>query len=100
MVGEDILEHHRRRGRSAGAVRVDHGNALDRGEPEFSVVRCPGYRLRAAVALAAHHAVGFSVPNARHLRHEAFGEIIELLTGDAEDAFVAAHPEVAAAVFE
>ena len=72
-IGEDVLNDHRWCGRGARAIRVDHGHALDRGEPELAVVCLPRDRLRAAIALAALHAVDSSVRDARHLRQKSLG---------------------------
>src|SRR5438445_6338437 len=99
-IREDVLNDHRWRGRGARAIRVDHGHALGRGEPELPVVRLPRHRLSAAIALAALHAIGSSVRDARDFRQKSLGKIIELLTRCAEDSFVAAHPEIAVAVFQ
>src|ERR1700730_12569797 len=99
-IRENVLDEHWWCGRGARAIRVDHGDALDRGEPELPVVRFPRDRLRAAIALAALHAVGSSVRHARHPRLKSLGKVIELLTRYAEDSFVAAHPEIAVGVFE
>src|SRR5438105_8270263 len=99
-IRENVLDDDRGCGRGPRAIRVDHGHALDRGEPELPVVRLPRHRLRTAIALAALHAIGSSVPDARDFRQKSLGKIIELLTGNAEDSFVATHPEIAVAIFQ
>src|SRR5438067_9625749 len=99
-VRKNVLDHHRWCGRGARAIRIDHRYAFGRCEPQLAVVSLPRDRLRSAVALAARHAVGASVRDARYFRRETFREIIELLTRYAEDSFVAAHPEIAVGVFE
>src|SRR5207245_80887 len=79
-IREDVLDDHRRCGCRARAIRVDHGHALDCGEPELPVIRLPRDRLRAAIALAALHAIGSSVYDARDFRQKSLGKVIELLT--------------------
>src|SRR5438132_4246955 len=79
-IREDVLDDHRWCGRGPRAIGVDHGHALDRGEPELPVVRLPRHGLSAAIAFAALHAVGSSVRDARHFRQKPLGKIIELLT--------------------
>src|SRR5262249_6537609 len=99
-IGEDALDDDRRCGRGKRAVRLDHGHALGSREPELPGAGLPGNRLRAAVALAAGHTIASTVRDAGDFRSKTFGKIIELLTRYAEDSFVAAHPEVAGAVFQ
>src|SRR5207253_2808782 len=60
----------------------------------------PPSRLTAAVALACLHAVSDAVRDASDGANLSRGQIIQLFQAGAIDAAVAAHPEVAAVVFE
>src|SRR5688572_10329604 len=100
-VDQDLLDDDRRRNLvHHHAVRVYDRNTLEGREPQSAVAASPAWRLRAADALAALHAIRLAVGDRRNGRDLSISEIVQVLFADSKDPAGAAHPEIAPAILE
>ncbi|MCG3162716.1 MAG: hypothetical protein JMDDDDMK_04034 [Acidobacteria bacterium] len=95
-----LYDHRRRRGVERNRFWINYGHAIQRREPQAAIPRPERRRMPAAVAFRADHPIGFAVSYGVNPRNFAFGKFVELTAADALDALIAAHPEIAAPVFE
>src|SRR5688572_9415925 len=81
-------------------LRINHGHASLRGKPEPPVACLPTGRLPVTVAFRVEQAIFFSIRDGRDRLNFSRRKVIKLLFANTIDAAVAAHPEIAAPVFE
>lgn len=93
-------QYGRRLGIGGHRFRVKHGDTILGGKPELAIPRFDTRRPAAAITFHIQHAIAPAVDNRGDGAARTGSEPIELLLAHAVDAAIAAHPEVAASIFE
>src|SRR5207253_3927021 len=101
LINQELFNDHRRQQSIAlDLFRIDDHHALDGRKPQPAIPGLPGGGLKTAVTLIALHAILEAIGGGSNRLEPARGKFIELPPADAEDAFIATHPETAGPIFE